>query len=108
MASKQKEQCGSRALMPLKAPADFGCSPLIGGALFFARRAWERHAPFLCKLHNSTHFSAKTLCNLTKRNFLKPIDIFSVLWYNIIVVKGTVETQSGQCDSTVPTIPKKF
>jgi hypothetical protein len=44
--------------------------------------------PFLCKVLHFTPFFAKCLCKLTKRNFLKPLDILHPLWYNTIVVKG--------------------
>ena len=57
-------------------------------ATLFRRRAGGRLAPFLCKVHNFHPFFLKCLCKLTKRNFLKPLDISHPLWYNINVVKG--------------------
>ena len=66
--------------------------------LFFARRALDRCAPFLCKVPHFTPFLPKGLCKLAKRKFPFSLDIHRPLWYNINVVKGVKSTVVSTTD----------
>ena len=55
---------------------------------FLRRGASGRSRPF-CGICTKWHiFCRQTLCKMTNRNFLKTLDKFRLMWYNIIVVKG--------------------